>query len=258
MFAAYIDDSGSHPESRHMLLAGYLSHVALWQQLSSAWQRILQGYGLKSFHMTEAEAGASPYDRFTLQERWCLIGRLSRLVHAHVMSGLCSHLPLGAYEAHVKPAVHADLYFSKRVKHPYYFSFKHALTGIESLCSARKIPRDQVRIVFATQPKLGHGARDAARKQFEGAGFTKPEFQESSVTPPLQAADMLAWCMYRSLTHGPDAIELRHAPLTFRVSTASISESGLKRVGALTRAIGEAERRRASAPRPNHPGEVGS
>jgi len=69
MFKAFVDDSGSHEDSPHLVMAGYLASVSEWDTFSSEWASKMKEWGLPYFHMTDAEALRGHYKGWSTQER---------------------------------------------------------------------------------------------------------------------------------------------------------------------------------------------
>jgi Protein of unknown function (DUF3800) len=58
VFEAYLDESGNH-DDRLLVVAGYVSDVNKWAELSIHWTSLLKKYNLRCFHMKEFVNGRS-------------------------------------------------------------------------------------------------------------------------------------------------------------------------------------------------------
>src|SRR5882724_2648979 len=53
MLQAYMDDSGSHSDSRVCVVGGYFGGVNRWREFERRWNPILERYGIREFHAKE-------------------------------------------------------------------------------------------------------------------------------------------------------------------------------------------------------------
>jgi len=56
MLCGYFDDSGSHEQSDHFVIAGYLADVEQWDRFNAMWLDVLAKYGLKHMRMADFES----------------------------------------------------------------------------------------------------------------------------------------------------------------------------------------------------------
>ena len=52
-YVIYLDDSGTDPGQKIVVVAGYISTAREWKKLSATWGNVLRRYGLPYFHMSE-------------------------------------------------------------------------------------------------------------------------------------------------------------------------------------------------------------
>jgi hypothetical protein len=105
----------------------------------------------------------------------------------------------------------------------------HAIKGVAEMCRARGVRREDVQIVFAEQRGSGAGAQDFAKPLISALGFPTPEFRAMHDSPPLQAADMVAWYVnskVRDVSAGRTWLPReRHAPLTEKMILSRLGQA---------------------------------
>src|SRR5262245_788641 len=104
-FIAYLDDSGTHADSLHYTVAGYIAPTDSWSALSDEWKRALSRWNLTWFHMASAENGSGDFKtwRDIARRRRC-IHAFARIVGKHVALGLHARLEYPAFKRHVAGA----------------------------------------------------------------------------------------------------------------------------------------------------------
>jgi len=55
LYTVYFDESGTHTASDASVVAGFVSNVTQWEDLSERWRKVLIESGLEYFHMTDFE-----------------------------------------------------------------------------------------------------------------------------------------------------------------------------------------------------------
>jgi len=206
----YFDESGTHKGSETIVVAGFLAHVDAWRAFESHWKAALREYGLSFFHMSDFAQRAKGYD-WPEDVRRDRLGNLISIINNHTLHSVGVGLPKKLF----------DSVFTGRVRKivggPYGFAAWLAIlmTG-----------RDLDELPFATgasyvfedgAPRKGEliAAYESLAK-FRGGKAAlhvlSLRFEDKKIFVPLQAADILAYELYkdRPKQHRP---ELRRAPL---------------------------------------------
>ncbi|MBV8570107.1 MAG: DUF3800 domain-containing protein [Acidobacteriaceae bacterium] len=228
MFASYFDESGTH-NKRFLVVAGYTAEVDRWANFSHRWNSILVEHGLSHFHAKEfRQAKSKIYAHLSQQDK---NGALSALVSIIAETAIFGSLVI------LSPH-HYDLLTTPKFRSHFGTSFGVAAAGIAA-CSVARLQEfrpgnHRLGIFFEQGHKNITQALDLIR-------FRKEELEELDTTgfdrvlihpnahwsthppddplrthtvkigamgiggkrdmPPLQAADLLAYCVYSGLIH---------------------------------------------------------
>jgi len=200
-YTAYFDESGTHDDSQFVVVSGYVSSVQKWVEFSAQWMAALREWGLEFFHMTDFAVKAPPYDTWEEPERRERLARLLAIIKSHTCWSDATILPRRIF----------DEVFSARAKR--ICGGAYGLCAAACLLSVAEWLRSKendgwVAHVFEAG---AHGRGELAR--IFGANIKDPEqktylrllslrFEDKRDFPPLQAADLLAYELYRDLPRG--------------------------------------------------------
>jgi hypothetical protein len=199
---AYFDESGTHSESAAVAVAGYVSLPERWASFEIEWRRALDDYGLDHFHMTDFANGAQGYQHWPEAQKRIRLGRFMDIINAHVIGSVGTSVPRASFER----------IFSKKAK-----AHCGGAYGLAAMSNAMVISRIVaglndlrpwdiwVDYVYETG-SLGRGQvqrlfdlnrNDPGRRNdFRGRSLG---FREKRELGALQAADILAYELYREL-----------------------------------------------------------
>jgi hypothetical protein len=204
---AYFDESYDREHSHVFALAGWTAWNTEWERLNSEWRAVLAEYGIADLHMRDYESGWGQYKGW---ERTRKIEFLSALIDTFGEGsaspssgplGFWSALPLKDYERYVggRPLKWED--------HHSFVCFVHCISRM--LPFTRGMPQGvKIDFVFDSNPNL----ETRTRAIFSQLPFL-PEFAEfhhrfgdvrfasRRDTPPLQAADLLAYECYKHVVN---------------------------------------------------------
>lgn len=201
MLRGYFDDSGTHTggttgPSRIVVVAGFLADDQQWDRFNDTWLDILRRYSLPYFHMAAFEAGRQQYEGMTDSDRATLLDQLLRTISVRQRVPVASGVVTSDYDS-----VLTD-WEKRRYGKPYSFASQIAWMGIRVWADQRgydePIPfvfedgtlhKGQVMWAFdktETRPTLRRLYRLHSLKWGDKTSF-----------PPLQAADILAYTVYR-------------------------------------------------------------
>lgn len=197
-FTAYFDESGTHDNSQVVAVAGYVAVASCWVEFSAQWQIALDEWGLDHFHMTDFAVKAPPYDKWTELERRQRLTRLIGIINEHVLGSVGILIPKNAF----------DEIFSARAKS--ICGGAYGLATAACWMDLAEIMREKaidgwVSYVFeAGAPGAGEiakvfGANLKDLEQQERLRLLSLRFEDKRNFLPLQAADLLAYELYRDL-----------------------------------------------------------
>jgi hypothetical protein len=186
MLQAFLDESETPPV---FVLAGYSATVDQWEAFSREWEFALRSWGLPAFKMQEA----ATWDEQTQNER---IGYLVHLIYQHITAYYAS-----ALDAHLLKRIFGRVVRSRTWSNPYYFSF----LMMAGMILDHVDPKDEIEFIFDDRvhkkwvrgafERAMSGAPESWRNKLVG----EPRFAQDERYPALQAADLLAWNMRRTM-----------------------------------------------------------
>ncbi len=196
MFIAYLDESGTHDQSKFASLAGLVDRENGWAAFEERWKALLARYRVDEFHMADFE---SRHGEFEWRNYWFLPDEelrhpfLTDLIQAidtsrRLRVGVT--LSLSDYHELVPESLQARY-------HPYYFLLAKVVEDLWRVSFLKLPPGEQ--LVFVFDQKMGFQGRsenifsalkENLRYSEKMAGV---EFKSSRVVVPLQAADLMAF-----------------------------------------------------------------
>lgn len=178
-----------------VVVSGLLSNVECWLEFEKEWRSILTKYGIDVFHRSELAAKKGKFKGWTEEKEIALLGELTTII-GRLAPFMISHgVRLGDFEE-VKSELE-DIKVS-----PYIYCCEQSITGINFLNNL--IPfKEPIQICFDQGRKYGSEtmqvfieatsrAKSLSRYSIGGISFARKD-----VVVPLQAADFVAYEMYR-------------------------------------------------------------
>jgi hypothetical protein len=213
MYQAFVDESGGKGHTSHFVMASLLSTSEAWALFSDEWRRCLaETPAIRYFKMKEAANCSGQFRGWKPEDRNTKLGALAKIINRFVISATYCILDLNAHEqawAHLQIPAHKDPYF-----YPYHTTIMATCYEVweQLLC------REKFEIIFDENVILGPRARmwypviqEIVRVQDPDSFSIMPEspiFKTDNEFPPLQAADLYAWCWRTATTlQGPIAFE---------------------------------------------------
>lgn len=197
---AFIDESGGKGQSKVFTLAGWLSTRERWLDFSKDWRACLNSHPqLNCFKMREAASRVGPFHGVPPHVRDGKLRALAAIVRKHATIAFHCTLDLEGFADTI-----AQL--EKPFSDPYFWPFQITMMAlcldlVERGCSS------QMEVVFDEHSIFRPRAvpwyplvRTFMNNPAEIAVMPPwPLFSTDAESPPLQAADMLAWLMRRSM-----------------------------------------------------------
>jgi hypothetical protein len=205
VFTAYFDDTGG-PDTYGVGAYGLIATADQWDRFSEAWQRVLDRpeFSLPYLHMKELRSGKGPFARFrdSALER-SVLERVHCLIHARREASVGVFVPTAVYASLNKDFVLAPLARA--------FPLVAVLAIDRTIRWMRKYhPNDPIEFVFDQGPD----GWDQVIKWCQRDGLPIPVARDKKTTPPLQAADHIAWECHRFHDRVIRAREMGEEPVT--------------------------------------------
>ncbi len=207
-YTAYFDESGTHDGSPAVSVAGYVSTDDRWTAFGADWRCALDEFELGYFHMTDFANRAGRYASWTEGERRDRFERLVAIINKHAMASVGTVIQRELYERLVTGAARqrsGGLYGLAAVS--------CAMTMDKRLPTA---PDQQVAYVFESGAP-GHGQLERILRDNmhdpeapDHVRIVSVGFENKRQLTPLQAADILAYELYK---HLPRQLGLDHRPI---------------------------------------------
>jgi len=198
VFGVYLDDSGTHNESGLIVVAGYMSNAERWPTFDKEWREALSDFGIARFHASDCANGAPPFDAWTHQQRMDRPIDLIAIVNRHIVMSVATIIPRALYNEHVAQ--------SDRRKLGGPYGLAAVTCGLEIAKVMRMLDADARAAYMYDAGTRGSGEilksfsevlktkEQAARDRYRLATVN---FVDNREITPLQAADLLAYEVYR-------------------------------------------------------------
>jgi hypothetical protein len=202
MHTAYFDDSGTHGSADVVLLAGVFGHQYQWQYFSELWAAKLADPSpgkppLTRFHMTECQGSHGEFAGWKRTETDFLVHELGRII---VRCGLWAHAT-AISRKDWDDLITGD--FRKYVGDAEGFCIRDIHIRTVNWCHTRG-GGSELAFVFDHRPERKKenerffGLFEAFQNEHKGTPkLTSLTFEGSQKVLPLQAADLIAWEIYR-------------------------------------------------------------
>ena len=202
---AFIDDSGSSPDSKLFVLAGCVSTAELWSGFSDQWQAACaEPPVISDFKMSAAWRVSGEYWRSIEPEKRAeardqKLAILANLIQQNAQFLISAAVPWRTYESIVRGKVPAE------IDSPYFFLFWRLIQKLSDIQRGMQAP-EKVTFVFDYQSKLGTNTASwydfllETMDEHDKAILTSsPRFEHDKDLLPLKAADMWAWWYRREV-----------------------------------------------------------
>jgi len=201
ILAGYFDDSGTHDSSTCVVVAGAVASVNQWNRLAQEWAQTIEPWNLLHgyFHMADFVSGQGDYEGWSETEKRQRLRQLVGVIHRHI------RVLVGNAIVHADFKVAYDKCPCRDIGTAYRFCAFLALPAVDNW--RRRSPRRKpVALIFESGNKLlNEYGRILA--QIGDCERTREQYGISSITqgtkkdmPQLQAADLIAYAAYKSMS----------------------------------------------------------
>jgi hypothetical protein len=205
----YFDASGTHDNldsqsrpSPSVSVAGYLATPKQWLQFDRDWKAILDGAGVPYFHATEFVARIGVYKGWSEEKRDKFIKDLIQAIYNNVTYGVGMAVLRSDFDRVVAAIPETKYIFGS----PYHFcSLMCFATGVDW---ARESKYDEtIKYIFENGDEYKHqvlnahtkACKDERVREFFRFRAGELTFDDGVKVRPLQAADFLAYELYREM-----------------------------------------------------------
>jgi hypothetical protein len=211
MFIVYCDDSGTSPDQRTAVAAGYLASAGQWDKFNPRWNSLLASYGVSRLHRVDLEARKKEFKDWDPDRQREFLRKAHAVVRDNTYIALGSGVIKTDYEE-VMPQWVKDLFGGV-----YGWCVNECLVHVAKWCEKLRKPYDgQINWVFE-RGTAGSGQVVKMLENLSEDPAWGPRLRlgawsfEGKDTLPLQAADMVAYEVFkqienRIIDHGARAI----------------------------------------------------
>jgi len=209
MLSAYMDETGhsSDEKQKFVGMAGLIAPAGNWEMFEEKWKAALKlpYIDLPYFHMTDFASRQKIYKDWSEAKRRKVLGKIITVIEtAHP-------IPFGAI-------VPMEIYRNLSDEHkehfldPYFLCFENSLAACTTYLEFKNLPvEEKITLIFSEQSEFRNRAlqlyevvKDVPSLKARG---TTPIFRDMRDVVPLQAADIVAYEMYKEYerqTHRPN------------------------------------------------------
>jgi hypothetical protein len=206
LLEAYFDESGTHAGSAAVSVAGYIARPEQWIAFEPEWRKVLSDFGLEFFHWSDCESAAAgtPYAGWSREKRRDAFAQLVDITNRHAIASVGCVIERSLYEKHVPK--HIQRAYNGLYGLAAQNCADSAATLVKTRLAEKGISSDaRIAYVFEASPGgvgqvsnlFNENINDPVRRDF----FRIQDFRFGlkKELPPLQAADILAYELFRYL-----------------------------------------------------------
>ncbi len=195
--AVYFDESGTEAASDVVVVAGWIATTVQWQRFSGEWSKILKAARLDPpvFHATDYEAMRDWKPEKKVRVRQRLITSIHKRVRGHSIAVVVK----SPYDAIAPEGLHPDISVG-------VFAVLEAVKKVGDWLARREVTHDVA--YFFENRSENRGEVESVMKHVENSPRLRETFRYATWgwvpkdSPPAQAADMLAYEVWKECING--------------------------------------------------------
>jgi hypothetical protein len=216
ILTAYIDESGTHAESPISVMAGYVGTSAQWEGFEADWSALVRKAGVRHIHAVELFKRTKQFKGWKAEDVNALAVSLDEVIATHLQVGFSVVVRDDDYKNIYGTGPHPRR-LAKDSK--YGICFRACLAFVPSYIASEFALAQQTEVAQQATINFvleqGHRNAGDAQRLFElYKADALPEWQRfvgtmdvsTKGSPRTQAADFLAYCVYRA-----ESLEHQHA-----------------------------------------------
>lgn len=199
MITVYFDDSGTSRNDSVAAVAGYVGAVAQWERFHTEWNNLLREFGVSQMHRADLESFYGEFVGWTPQKRDTLVNKAQRIIKHRTYVGIGNSVIKADFEQIFPPIL------QKFYGGPYGYCAFLCIARAVRWHGSKKIS-DPLDWVFEA------GTKGSAQfNRLMSALYADPDLRRdfrvngwafrSKAVVPLQAADVLAYEMFKHVTN---------------------------------------------------------
>lgn len=208
---AFLDDSGSEPQSQHFVLAGFVSAAEQWAEIADCWQSVChEAPRIEYFKMVEAAHLRGQFGGWTPEARDLKVIALSAVIPKYTVIQLCAHMRNEDFSHTIKGLPIYNKQKRLLFEHP-YLTLWYIIVSKFYVQWQRMGFLEPVNFLFDQQlgfeshatemfESMRQMAKDNLAPDFYNLLASSPRFADDKDEVPLQLADMHAWAVRRQLS----------------------------------------------------------
>lgn len=199
MLSAYMDETGHYRDEKQKFvgIAGLIAPKENWETFEEKWKAALKlpYIKLEYFHMTDYASKKKVYKDWLEVKRQKVLGKLLNVIESAYPIPFGAIIPMNAFRSLSKE--HQEYFID-----PYFLCFQSIIAASTTFLEAMKIPEEEkIALIFSDQVEFRHRALKMYEDITEVGLFahrsTPPIFRDIREIVPLQAADIVAYEMYK-------------------------------------------------------------
>ncbi|HEY1752027.1 MAG TPA: DUF3800 domain-containing protein [Caulobacteraceae bacterium] len=207
---AYLDESGSHAGSKHLVVGGYVGRLGQWGAFDKAWRRFIGRAQIGYLHTKEAKSGRGQFKNRPLDVRREFLVQAERLANKHLAFRLFVTLDLAEFERfYVADRASAQIHFDSA----YGLCVRGCLSVLpQAIKKSMGVDTPRIELYMEDgHANLGDAARIFADfRRIDGEMFKQITFA-GKTTPGLQIADAITFAAHQAAKRGEARVlELEH------------------------------------------------
>jgi hypothetical protein len=199
MLSAYMDETGHSKDEQQKFvgMAGLIAPAAQWEVFERKWKEILarKHFDIPYFHMTDFNARRKVFEGWSKEKLERLFGKLMITIECAHPVPFGAIVPMDDFRSFTKEE---QGYFLD----PYFVCFISLVASATTFMEAMKVAdEEKIALIFSDQVEFKNRALKMY-KEIEEVGLytrrsTPPDFSDMRKSVPLQAADIVAYEMYK-------------------------------------------------------------
>jgi hypothetical protein len=199
MLTVYCDDSGTSPDQRTAVAAGYLASTAQWEHFNPRWNSLLADFGVSRMHRADLESFVREFTGWNGNRRTEFVQKAHGVIKDHTYIALGTGVIKSDYED-VMPQWVKDLFGGV-----YGWCVNECLVSVGKWCEKLQTPyRERINWVFEAGT-AGSGQVVAMLRNLSEDPTWGPRLRignwsfAGKDTLPLQAADTVAYEIFKQI-----------------------------------------------------------
>ena len=199
MITAYFDDSGTSPSNSVVVTAGYIGSAAQWTKFTLQWNGLLSEFGITKMHRGDLESLQREYLAWTPEKRKLLVHKAQEIIRQRTYTGLGNSVIKADFEAVFPPIL--KKFYGGAYGYCAFLCIARAKNWFDKTNTV-----DPIDWVFEAGTE-GSGQFDILMRALYANPDLRRNFRVNTwsfrdkATIPLQAADVLAYEIYKHITN---------------------------------------------------------